>query len=101
MNRNQAIETAKVFETIGGFSKVEVDHRGFFDKLTPEIENDGNWVVWLWSVNAKAGNRNTERVDDQPATEKEYKLIAKNAKGKANERDREALNRIKAERELD
>lgn len=97
MNRQQAIEVANLFREIGGFSEVRVDHRGFYSTITPELENDGRWEVQLWSVSAKAGNRNITKVE-HAVEMKEAKLVAKQAKGKANERDKAALARMAAER---
>jgi hypothetical protein len=97
MNFSQAMEAAEIFRAIGGFTKVEVEHPGFYSRQTPEIENDGTWRVNLWCVNAKAGNKTVEFVTDA-VTEKSAKLIAKVAKGKATDRDRAALSRMAAER---
>jgi len=92
MDREDAITAAKMFREIGGFSEVRIDEWGF---------ETGCYCVQLWSVNAKAGNRNLTTVDHLPASMKEAKLIAKRALGKANARDKEALGRIATERTLD
>lgn len=99
MNYDDAVKTASMFREIGGFSEIRVDHRGFYSQRTPALENDGKWTVELWSVNARAGNRNLFVVEHLP-TEKEAKLLAKKAKGQATERDNQALSRMAAEREV-
>lgn len=95
MTREQASEVAAMFREIGGFSSINVGQVGgeFAAPTNP-------WNVELWCVNARAGNRNLEIVKT-PVSAKEAKLIAKQAKGKANERDRAALNRMAAERAMD
>lgn len=91
MTREQATRTAEFFKGMK-FSKVEVNEFGW---------NTGNWEVHLWCINPEAGNRNLEIVKDEVTTEKEAKLIAKKAKGKFSDRDREALHRIAVSKKMD
>ncbi len=89
MTHESAVATAAMFSSIGGFT-VELEEFGW---------DSGCWRVNLWSVNAKAGNRNLFRVDYVPTPE-EAVLLAKQAKGQAKKRDTESLARIAAEREM-
>ncbi len=91
MTRDQAIAVQVIFRSIGGFSEVRLAVVG------GEFGDQNSCQVELWSVNARAGNRNLTVVCDVVA-EKEAKLIAKQAKGKASERDKAALSRIAAAR---
>ena len=90
MTNEQANATAELFLKIGGFHKIEVEEFGW---------RSGNFLVNLWSINAKAGNRTLETVN-HPVDEKEAKMIARAAKGKATARDKEALGRMAAERQM-
>lgn len=90
MTREQATEVATMFREIGGFTSVGINEFGF---------DSGVYRVELWSVNARAGNRNLEVVKDVVSA-KEAKLIAKKAKGKATDRDRASLDRMAAERQI-
>lgn len=92
MTRDEANATASMFAGMG-FTNVDVDETGSY--------NSGNWEVVLWSINAAAGNRNSYAVRTPVTSAKEAKLIAKIAKGKATDRDREALSRIAAEKAND
>lgn len=104
MTFNDAKKAAEMFRTIGGFAEVKVEHFGWVCWESPEeteaARADDKWYVELWSVNAKAGNRTLTRVDALPSSDREAKLIAKAAKGKATERDRAAMARMRAEREV-
>ena len=88
MTLDQANATAKMFDGMG-FSRVEVSEFGFAT---------GNYEVYLWSINPKAGNRTAHLVKHPVSDPMEAKLIGKVAKGKANDRDKAALTRIAAER---
>lgn len=108
MTLNQAQAVAAMFREIGGFTKVEVEHRGSLDYVQGDPALSPEWMVRLWSINARAGNRNLTIVRDPisatddapppPKDLKEAKLIAKKAKGKATARDQKALGRMAAER---
>ena len=97
MNYSEAVQMKDEFAKIGGFDRIEVVHWGYIDARTPKTETDGKWLVELWSVNARAGNRTLETV-----REFEPKLagaIARKAKGKATARDKAAFARMAAEHE--
>lgn len=98
MTYTQAQQMAEAFRAIGGFTEVKVDHHGFWSKRTPELEADGKWRVELWSVNPRAGNRNLEVVETFDLAS--VPLLARKAKGQATARDKKALARIAAEREV-
>lgn len=91
MTRDQANATAKQFEAIGGFSQVETHEFGWMS---------GKFEVHLRIINPRTGNRTLEIVKT-PVGDKEARLIAKQARGKATERDKETLKLMRAERELD
>ena len=91
MTWESAKAVAEKFRELGGFSRVEISEFGF---------DSGCWCVELWSVNPKAGNRNLHTVDQVPMSAKEYALIKKTAIGKATDRDKAAMARIAAEREM-
>lgn len=101
MNRSQAIEMQTAIAAIGGFTSVEVEHHGFISVVTPEIENDGRWCLYLWAVNAQSGNRNCEMITEYTADAKTIGRVARVAKGKATKRDRDAMARIAAEKAND
>lgn len=98
MNYDDAKKVADQVTAIGGFSNVEVDHHGFYAALTEAVKVDGKWMVNLWRGCAAAGNRNLYSIRDLPRDEKHLKLLAKEAKGKATDRDRAALGRIASEK---
>lgn len=95
MNRNQANEMKAAFESIGGFSRVLVEHHGF--AMGNSADNDGQWRVELWHVNERSGNRNLTCVREYTVNKKQIALIAKDAMGKATARDKAALARIAAD----
>ena len=98
MTRTQAVEMAAAFKATGLFTTVEVEYFGFLSVLTPEAEAAANWHVNLWSVNARAGNRNLHRVRDYRPDPKWIKVAAKVAAKKATARDQAAYDRMTAER---
>lgn len=95
MTRSEAESAAKLFAD-QGFTRVQVEQRGgeFADVTNP-------WVVRLWSVNPQAGNRNLHTVDSPVVGAKHAKLIAKIAKGKATQCDKDALHRIAVHNQMD
>ena len=97
MHYDQAVEMRKAFISVGGFSDVEFEHREFWTFHSPELDNDGEWTVNLWSINAGAGNRNLTVVADYEPTAAGIALLAKKAKGTATARDKSALSRMRAE----
>ena len=96
MTREQAQTIAGFFREIGGFTKIEVEQAGgeFAAPTNP-------WRVLLWSVNARAGNRNLTSIEnaEEVPNVAAAKRLARVAKGKATERDRAALARIAQEKE--
>ena len=93
MNRTQAIEMKAAFTSIGGFTRIECEHRG---NPTSDAETDPQWRINLWSVNAKAGNRNLEVVTDYSSDASVIARIARKAKGQATAADKKACARIAA-----
>lgn len=61
----------------------------------------GCYSVVIKSVNAGTGNFHQHEIDAEPKSEKEYKLIAKAAKGKANAKDLATLSLMAAEAQID
>ena len=96
MTQTEAMEAAKMFHQIGGFSRVEVEQLGgeFADPANP-------WKINLWSVNARAGNRNLTVIGTAPANTAEAKRLSRQAQGKATARDLAAFARQAADREMD
>lgn len=105
MNYSEAKEMAAAFSAIGGFTDVKVGHHGFVQRVfggdNAAVDNDGKWQVELWSVSAKAGNRNLEVIREYTADAAVIALQAKKAKGQASKRDAAALARITAAAERD
>ena len=95
MTRDRANAIAAMFREIGGFTEIEVSQAGgeFATAASP-------WRVYLWCVNAKAGNRNLTQIEraDQVPDMAAAKRLARVAKGKATERDIAALSRIASEK---
>jgi hypothetical protein len=94
MNSEQAREMVAAFEATGKFSRIEVEQDGG-EFASP----DAPWSIWLWRVNAKAGNQNCHHVETyDPAS---VASIVAVAVGKAKKRDLGALARIQANKEMD
>lgn len=96
MNRDEASRVAESFRQLGGFSSVRVEQVGGEFALPTNP-----WTVELWSVNARAGNRNLTVIREVPANLAEAKRLARQAQGKATARDKAALARIAAEKEME
>lgn len=106
MTREQAIAVAAMFREIGGFTRVEVSQHG-----GPCASPSNPWEVELWSVSARAGNRNltvvrdpispTDDAPSPPTDLAEAKRIARKAQGEATASDNAAFARQEAEREVD
>ena len=97
MDYNEAMDMSKLFQEIGGFTKVEVRHRGFYAEQTPEVEADGKWTVDLWHINQDSGVRHVVNVDNyMPAM---VDVIARKAKEKFDAKDKAAFSRRKAANE--
>jgi hypothetical protein len=93
MTREQAIEMASAFRATQKFTDVRAEQFG------GEFAKTSNpWQVLLWSINARAGNRNLTVVEDYRP--KMVGAITRKALGKATARDQEAFRRIAAEREM-
>ena len=105
MNYAEAKEMKAAFTAIGGFTDVKIGHHGFVQRVfggdNSAVDNDGKWQVELWSVSAKAGNRNLEVIREYTADADLVGLLAKKAKGLASKRDAAALARIAASAERD
>ena len=91
MNRENANQVAKMFDTLTAGSAIDV-------LLNDVGYNDGKyWHVVLRFVNAKTGNRTSASIGHVP-DEKEAKLIVKKLVGKAKDKDLQTLARMEAER---
>ncbi len=96
MTAGEAKLAGEMFRQIGGFTGIEVAQIGG-EFATAER----GWMVRLWSVNAKAGNRNLTNVERAPANMADAKRIARAAKGKTTAADKAAFARATAEKECD
>jgi len=92
MTRDEATAAAAMLAAAGCKGRIEVEGKGFY------AGQFSGYVVNVWSSNPRTGNKTLYVVREPIATEEEAKLHARTAAGKANDKDRETLARMAAER---
>jgi hypothetical protein len=97
MNRDQAIAMFPAFRETRLFTDVRIEHRGWFDRLTDDVANDGKWQIELLLSNPRTGNHTLEIIADYHADANVIARLARKAAGTATKRDIAALDRMAAE----